>query len=71
MGLFNLMASDNVDSDFYVDLIFSIVFLITIIVLIYSSCKIFKHEQNRDYYSILTIVFVMLTLVCNYLTLTN
>lgn len=65
MGIFPVLSqpANQQNYDLYVDLGFAVVFLITIIVLLATSCKTFKRKSARDFYSVSTTLFVMMTLI--------
>lgn len=67
MALLPLSKANNKENaEFYVDLGFAIVFLITIVILLVSSCRTFKRTVARDYFSVMTTVLVMITLICKF-----
>jgi len=57
------MKSESYDAAFYVDLAFAIVFLLTFLLLGYTTLKSFQLKENRDFFTVLTVFFAFLTIV--------
>jgi hypothetical protein len=57
---------DSNKADFTVDIIFAVVFFLAIVVLSVTAARSFKNKLNQNIYSVLTVSFLMLTLLARF-----
>lgn len=68
----SILGNDNVNNlkgnktDFYIDVAFSVIFGIAIVILSLTAVKSFKNRLNQNLYSVLTVSFLMLTLIARF-----
>ena len=53
-------------TDFYIDIAFAVIFFLAIVILTITSVKSFKNKLNQNLYSVLTVLFLMLTIVARF-----
>lgn len=53
-------------TDFYIDIAFAVIFFLAIVILTITSVKSFKNKLNQNLYSVLTVLFLMLTIVTRF-----
>lgn len=59
----NNMEHIRDEPTFYVDIIFLAVYVFTTIILLISGYKTFRRNENKSIFSILTVLFILLTLL--------
>jgi hypothetical protein len=60
------VSGDISDTQFYVDLSFAVVFIMVLLMLVATAWRTFKYQNNRDLNYILTVLFMILTLISKF-----
>jgi hypothetical protein len=49
-----------------VDIVFLVIFSLTLLILTFATFKSLKHKEHRDIYNLLTVLFIYMTLLSNH-----